>query len=349
MQFMFNNCSLLSSIDLSSFDTQIVTNMACMFYKCPSLTSLNIVNFNTKEVNYMHYMFFNCSSLSSIDLSNFNTQKVKKMQYMFSDCSLLRALNLSNFKTNIVDDISYMFYSCTSLSSLVLDNFITNNVKDMSSIFYNCLLLSSLDLSNFNTKNTEKMEYMFYNCKSFNDLNLANFEMDKITNIKYIFSGTTNLKYINLKLANIGTSVDYENAFESTPDNLILCSNFEEWKTILPGVDQNINCIDETYASSIFKCYKKNIDEQLNNKYACEICGTNFYLKENNSININSDINCCQKVEEEYYFDSDNLLFKPCYSSCKKCDKNGDNNNHNCIECKDSFIYEIDKIDYKNC
>ena len=349
MQYMFSNCSSLSSINLSGFDTSKCFNTGYMFFRCESLSSLDITNFNVENVDYMHYMFSNCTSLKSLDLSNFNTKKAKTMQYLFFNCSSLSSVNLSNFNTRNVNNMGYMFYNCLSMDSLNLSHFITNNLENMQYMFYNCKILSSLDISTFNTKKVKYMEYMFYNCSSFDFLNLSNIEMNNIADIKYLFYGSTKLEYLNLKLANVKISIPNTNIFELTPDNLLLCTNYEKWKIILPGVDQFINCIDDSYDSSLFKCYKKYYDQDFYNKYTCEICGSNFYIKEIDPDNNNSYINCYQKVEEEYYFDNDNLLFKPCYSSCKTCDKSGDNNNHNCIQCKDDYIYEIDKSVYKNC
>ena len=87
--FMFFCCESLSSIDLSNFNTQNVTNMEYMFYNCNSLLSIDLSNFNTQNVTNMRYMFYNCKSLSSIDLSNFNTQNVTNMESMFYDCNSL--------------------------------------------------------------------------------------------------------------------------------------------------------------------------------------------------------------------------------------------------------------------
>ena len=53
---MFSDCSSLTSIDLSNFNTNNVTNMSCMFSGCSSLTSINLCNFNTNNVTNMSYM-----------------------------------------------------------------------------------------------------------------------------------------------------------------------------------------------------------------------------------------------------------------------------------------------------
>ena len=58
--------------------------MSNMFFDCSSLTSLNLSNFNTNNVRDMGYMLSKCSSLTTLNLSNFNTNNVKDMTEMFS-------------------------------------------------------------------------------------------------------------------------------------------------------------------------------------------------------------------------------------------------------------------------
>ena len=57
--------------------------MRDMFSNCSSLTSLNLSNFNTNNVNDMNSMFSFCSSLTSLNLSNFNTNNVNDMNSIF--------------------------------------------------------------------------------------------------------------------------------------------------------------------------------------------------------------------------------------------------------------------------
>ena len=135
---MFYNCNSLTTLDLSNFNTQNVTNMEAMFCNCNSLTSLNLSNFNTQNVTNMNYMFYKCNSLTTLDLSNFNTQNVINMEAMFFGCSSLISLNLSNFNTQNVINMEAMFFNCNSLIALDLSNFNTQNVIDMNEMFYKC-------------------------------------------------------------------------------------------------------------------------------------------------------------------------------------------------------------------
>ena len=77
---MFRDCSSLTSINLSNFNTNNVSNMSYMFNGCASLTSINLSNFNTNNVTNMNYMFRGCSSLF-FRYKNFNCEKIKKNYY----------------------------------------------------------------------------------------------------------------------------------------------------------------------------------------------------------------------------------------------------------------------------
>ena len=57
MYSIFQNCSLLASIDLSNFDTSQVTDMGSMFKGCSSLETINLANFNTPNLNLMDSFF----------------------------------------------------------------------------------------------------------------------------------------------------------------------------------------------------------------------------------------------------------------------------------------------------
>ena len=100
---MFNGCSALSSLDLSNFNTAIVSDMSLMFGSCSTLSSLDLSNFYTKEVRNMSYMFSRCSALTTIYASDkFVTSKVQSGISMFSACKNLKGtiLNYKDSKTD---------------------------------------------------------------------------------------------------------------------------------------------------------------------------------------------------------------------------------------------------------
>ena len=165
MNYMFNDCQSLTSLDLNNFNTQNVTNMRCMFYGCKALKSLDVSNFNTQNVTRMDWMFNSCSALTSLDVSNFNTQNVTDMSDMFSGCKALTSLDVSKFNTENVTKMSSMFYGCEALRWLDLINFNTQNVTDMRWMFYGCESLTTIFCkSNWEAGQNIKDEKMFYNC-----------------------------------------------------------------------------------------------------------------------------------------------------------------------------------------
>ena len=193
----FEWCKGLTSIEgLQNLDTSEVTDMSGMFNNCTNLSSLDVSTFNTAKVEDMSGMFLFCQSLSSLDLSKFNTENVKDMKMMFFYCKSLSSLDVSNFNTEKVTDMTDMFYGCSGLSSLDLSKFNTEKVTNMQEMFVNCRSLTSLDVSNFNTEKVTDMADMFYGCSGLTSLDLSSFNMEKVENTYEMFRGSSNLKTI---------------------------------------------------------------------------------------------------------------------------------------------------------
>ena len=139
MSYMFNNCSKLTSLDVSKFNTANVTKMNCMFYNCSKLTSLDVTKFNTANVTDMSYMFNVCSALLSLDVSKFNTANVTKMNCMFYNCSKLTSLDVTKFNTANVTNMQDMFSGCKALTTIYASSkFVTTKVTNSSGMFKNC-------------------------------------------------------------------------------------------------------------------------------------------------------------------------------------------------------------------
>ncbi|MCM1236051.1 MAG: BspA family leucine-rich repeat surface protein, partial [Ruminococcus flavefaciens] len=208
MSGMFIDCSNLVNLDLGNFDTQNVTNMSNMFYGCSSLVNLNLSNFATQNVTNMAHMFAHCISLHNIDLSSFNTQNVTNMSQMFMDCISLGNIDLSGFDTQNVTDMSYMF-GCSgvhsdpsSLRKIDLSSFDTQNVTDMSGMFWHCDSLEHLNVSSFDTRNVMDMSSMFGCCGNLDNLDLSNFNTQSVTDMSYMFAGCSNLTSLTLSSFN---------------------------------------------------------------------------------------------------------------------------------------------------
>ena len=185
--------------------------MTSMFDNCQNLSSLNLSKFNTENVTNMSYMFDNCQNLSSLDLSKFNTAKVTNMYAMFTHCQNLSSLDLSKFNTANVTDMSWMFSDC-QLSSLDLSNFNTEKVRKMYNMFSFCQKLSSLNLTNFNTEKVTNMDYMFNGCSDLTTIYASDkFIIAEFNNGYKMFYGCKLLKGALPKYDENLTSSDYAN------------------------------------------------------------------------------------------------------------------------------------------
>ena len=249
---MFSGCSNLQSLSFgNNFNISKVKDMEFVFYNCSKLTSLDLSSFNTANVIDMHNLFNGCSELTSLTLSsNFKTDKVTTMEYMFNDCSKLTSLDLSNFNTEKATDMSYMFYNCKALKSLDLSSFNTENATNMSYMFKNCHGLTSLDLSNFNTANATKMSGMIENCSHLTSLTIGNFDMQKVTSSNYILSTiTATLKTLTLKSVPFLKDQTFNSKFKGagTTVNYVLDDN----SVIYTGANylpNNAETINATYS-----------------------------------------------------------------------------------------------------
>ena len=124
-----------TAFDPTLYDVSNITNMNAMFYECSALTSLDLSGWNTSKAIYMNNMFQKCSALTSIDLSGWNTSKVTGMRAMFYECSKLTSLDLSGWNTSKVTDISGMFYNCSGLTSIDLSGFSLISCTKATDIF----------------------------------------------------------------------------------------------------------------------------------------------------------------------------------------------------------------------
>ena len=215
ISFIFSGCSSLTSLDVSGFDTSKVTSMYCVFQSCSSLTSLDVSGFDTSKVTSMNRMFYSCSSLTSLDVSGFDTSKVTSMYGMFYNCSSLTPpLNVSGFDTSNVTDMSFIFSGCSGLTSLDVSGFNTSKVTSMYAMFQSCSSLTPpLNVSGFDTSNVTNMNHMFYDCSSLTSFDTSGFNTSKVTDMSNMFYGCKVLASLDMSGFDTSKVADMSNMF----------------------------------------------------------------------------------------------------------------------------------------
>ena len=358
---MFKELKNIISIDLSKFDSSKVTSMGCMFYGCASIHSLDVSYLDTSLVTSMIGMFSTSSSLQYINLSNFNTSSVINMYAMFYDCHLLKSLDLSSFNTSKVTDMLNMFYNNTSLQQLNLFNFDTKNVNSYSNMFYNvsknliycmngteCSNIITNLLSNFN--NNICLDKCFPKSQNIiiRNKNLC---------IENCTKDINNNPFSNICFSPCpkGTHESYINN-SICEEDLLLCPNYYNYNhsKCIDYIPEGFYLNDSTYKTidkCKIKCKNCSLESTIND--LCLSCN----IKENyfpifNKSNLEDFIDCFNITPEGYFLDNKNNNYKPCYVSCKRCIKFGDEINNNCIECKDNYTFisfENDTNCYEKC
>ena len=349
--YMFYGCSQITEIDLSNFNTSKIKYIDHMFGFCSSLTFLNLSNFNTSNIKIMDSLFEHCSSLTSLDLSNFNTSQVTSMRLMFNGCRSLTSLDLSNFNTSLVTDMAYMFEYCSSLTSLDLSNFNTSQVTSMQKMFYSSDNLEYINLKNFNESKLMNYESMFFSILE-NIVICINEDLNKnkilplIKEIKcYTIDCSKNWKSKQKKI------------ISETNECIDSCDNSPQYK-----YEYNGKCYESCLNGLLYddnnvktnKC-KCELDKCLLcpkvalNKRLCTKCNINYHIIDNDSKNLGEYINCYNQLEEGYYLDIINNVYKKCYHTCKTCNFEGNNKNHYCLECNENYLTSIKINNYLNC
>ena len=237
MSFMFDGCSSIVNLDLSSFNTSNVTTMYCMFSVCESLKSLNLSGFDTSKVTNMSMMFMQ-ADLVTLDLGNFNTSNVTNMWGMFHMCFSLKSLNVSSFDTSKATNMHGMFGYCESLENLEVGNFNTSSATNMGYMFYGCFSLTSLDLSNFNTSNVTDMGKMFADCSELTTtISIMN---TNITDYSNMFSSAATSSNANITvnyIADASDLVDQMMMTKSSDSNIVKGNIIPEHSITINGND----------------------------------------------------------------------------------------------------------------
>ncbi len=249
-RYWFCVCPNLTTIEgIEYLNTEKVTNMNSMFDRCSALTSLNLTSFNTANVTDMSYMFYNCPALTTIYASNkFITSLVTKSVDMFSGCKNLKGAieydgnntnnkDYANYETGyfspeggfpgyaVFDEgtgtLTFKWSNSTSIPAGAYDlNVGQSNPKwydkrekiktvvfDASfanarptSCYYwfrACLNLTTIEgIEYLNTEKVTNMKSMFYSCSGLTSLDLSNFNTAKVKNMDYMFNSSSALTTI---------------------------------------------------------------------------------------------------------------------------------------------------------
>lgn len=135
MEGMFNGCSSIESLNLTTFKVELVTEMENAFSNMTNLKTINISGWDLQNASTFIAMFKNDTSLESIDLRSFKGPKISNISQMFSGCTNLKTIYLNNFKPVKATNFYAAFKNCPELTTIYVhpewDSTLVNSHSDV--------------------------------------------------------------------------------------------------------------------------------------------------------------------------------------------------------------------------
>ena len=133
--------------------------------------------------------------------------------------------------------------------------------------------------------------------------------------------------------------------------DLGIVNSMRKWLGLSIMTEDELFKIERLKMDCVEKCLTCNNESKIEDK--CLICNKSrgFYPiiypghKQKYYQCLNSSLEY-----DRFYLDKEEKVFKPCYESCRKCDRGGDGINHNCLSCDVDLIERpgINSL-FKNC
>ena len=157
---MFEHCSV-ESIDMGDSHFASLIDASEMFENCSNLKSISLSSFTAPNLQLMPSLFEGCKSIQEIDLSAIGNNCVKSMKRAFRDCDSLRTISFGNFKSNKRISLWGAFLNDVSLRTISMSSLSSQPIDDISYAFKNCPSLEYVDISGIKTDDSTDTSYSF--------------------------------------------------------------------------------------------------------------------------------------------------------------------------------------------
>ena len=229
MDYMFNGCSALTSLDLTNFNTAKVTHMNNMFEGCSALTTIYASDkFDTDNVSYGSDMFTGCKSLkdysdSKTDHTNAYCGTDGYFTPVFDYAEFDNATGTLTFRRGLSkpagaydlnegdntpewrkekepEDGSFVPGEKINISKVVFDaSFANARPTSCYKWFDMCTSLTEIEgIENLNTEKVTNMGSMFSGCYVLNPLDVSNFNTQNVEDMSDMFVSCLDLKSLNV-------------------------------------------------------------------------------------------------------------------------------------------------------
>ena len=176
----------VSTYDLSTWDTSVVTNMESMFEYAYDAFNQDIGDWDTSNVTKMDRMFQSAVSFNQ-DIGDWDTSKVTDMSYMFQTATSFNQ-DIGDWNTGDVTNMREMFRRAYDFNQDIGD-WDTSNVTKMERMFRNAESFNQ-DVGDWDTGNVTYMYAMFHHAESFNQ-DIGDWDTGNVHNMGAMFWDAT--------------------------------------------------------------------------------------------------------------------------------------------------------------
>ena len=186
--------------------------MNYMFNVCKGLTTIDVSNIDTSKTKELIGVFSECTNLTEINgLENWDTSNVTSLSGLFSQTKVTKIEGVENWDTSNVKSLSALFNNCINLENV---NFIKNwdlsKVTSMERTFSGCDSLTEIDLRGVNTESLTSMFQFCTGSENLEKIDLRGCDLSKVTTMHSAFDTGGKLKevYMDSSLDSL-TTVNY--------------------------------------------------------------------------------------------------------------------------------------------
>jgi len=281
----------------------------------------DLTSFKLKHIN---------NAQCAINTSKFNIEYFKYTDQYITSCQINSGISLLIIKYNSnVDSIEIGSYASIESKNCSLINFdiLLLVYGKKYSIIGNCIC---------NNDNTQI--YNFPSHLSFDLVIIPSDEPD--------LSILNNSSFINYQTF----AIENTDSFDTSYSELNIIQTSESINSSEPNIIKQTESIKLNYKCPI-NCLECNEDILPLN--LCIQCNEEegYYKSIPTIINGTKYYKCYNQETKpvNYYFNQENKYYEPCYSKCKTCDFQGNEEINNCTSCKNSYIFQPNEINSTNC
>lgn len=181
MRNLFQGCKVLTTIgDVSNWDVSHVIDMQYMFNKCHKLKTLDVSRWDTSACENMAFMLCEADGLTSIDFKNWDVSKVQSLDHFLAYSRNMIDFDISKWNVTSACKNLYAAFHSTNVISIDVTNWDVSNVITFGKCFNAMAQLTEIKgLNTWNTSSGIDFSQMFNDCSNLKILDLSSFDMTK--------------------------------------------------------------------------------------------------------------------------------------------------------------------------